>query len=254
MSRLGGIRRVIDGRSTALRVRVFADGADLASIARLAQDGRISGFTTNPTLMRRAGVQDYRAFARDALAVVGDRPISFEVFADDFPTMERQAIAIASWGRNVNVKIPVTDGSGTFSGPLIGRLTDRGVAVNVTAIMAVEQVGRVVACLAGKAPSFVSVFAGRVADTGVDPLPLMAQSVSLVNRVAGAQLIWASPREILNLYQADEIGCHVITMTPDLLAKLDLHGKDLEGYSLETVRQFRDDAARAGYAIDTSAT
>ena len=237
-----------------LKVRLFADGADLTSIERLAGDPLIRGFTTNPTLMRRAGVQDYRAFARDVLAVVGDRPVSFEVFSDEFDEMERQALEIASWGSNVFVKIPVTDTRGAFAGPLIERLTTRGAQVNVTALMTVDQVVDVAACMADGVPGFVSVFAGRVADTGRDPVPLMAEAVRILAAKPAAELIWASPRELLNVFQADAVGCHVITATPDVLAKLALVGKDLLEYSLETVRMFRDDAVKAGFSIDASLT
>lgn len=235
-----------------LRVRIFADGADLASIERLAGNPLIKGFTTNPTLMRRAGVQEYRTFARDVLSIVGGRPVSFEVFSDDFDEMERQALEIASWGENVFVKIPVTDTRGTFAGGLIERLAGRGVPVNVTALMTVGQVSDVTARLSDMVPSFVSVFAGRVADTGRDPMPLMAEAVRVLAAKRVAELIWASPRELLNVFQADAVGCQVITATPDVLAKLALVGKELLQYSLETVQMFREDAVKAGYSIDTT--
>ena len=237
-----------------LKVRIFADGADLESIARLAENSVVSGFTTNPTLMRKAGVQDYRTFARDVLSLVGDRPVSFEVFSDDLDEMERQAEVIASWGRNVFVKIPVTNTSGEFVGPLVERLSQRGIQVNVTALMTAGQVAEVAGCLAEETASFVSLFAGRVADTGRDPLPVMAEAVQVLARRPKARLIWASSRELLNVFQADLVGCHVITVTPDLLAKLPLVGKDLLEYSLETVRMFRDDAVKAGYSIETAVT
>lgn len=235
-----------------LRVQIFADGADLASIERLAGDPLIKGFTTNPTLMRRAGVQEYRTFARDVLSIVGGRPVSFEVFSDDFDEMERQALEIASWGENVFVKIPVTDTRGTFAGGLIERLAGRGVPVNVTALMTVGQVSDVTERLSDMVPSFVSVFAGRVADTGRDPMPLMAEAVRVLAAKRVAELIWASPRELLNVFQADAVGCQVITATPDVLAKLALVGKELLQYSLETVQMFREDAVKAGYSIDTT--
>ena len=241
-------------RARDLDVRIFADGADLDSIARLVENPRVSGFTTNPTLMRKAGVRDYRTFAREVLAVVGDRPVSFEVFSDDLEEMERQAEAIASWGRNVFVKIPITNTRGQFVGPLVERLSRRGVQVNVTALTTAGQVADVVGCLAEETASFVSLFAGRVADTGRDPVPVMAEAVRLLARRPKAQLIWASSRELLNVFQADAIGCHVITVTPDLLAKLPLIGKDLLEYSLETVRMFREDAVKAGYSIETAVT
>ncbi|HEY3078849.1 MAG TPA: transaldolase [Chloroflexota bacterium] len=241
-------------RERDLSVRIFADGADLDSIARLVENPRVSGFTTNPTLMRKAGVRDYRTFAREVLAVVGDRPVSFEVFSDDLEEMERQAEAIASWGRNVFVKIPITNTRGQFVGPLVERLSRRGVQVNVTALTMAGQVADVVGCLAEETASFVSLFAGRVADTGRDPVPVMAEAVRLLARRPKAQLIWASSRELLNVFQADAVGCHVITVTPDLLAKLSLIGKDLLEYSLETVRMFREDAVKAGYSIETAVT
>lgn len=239
-------------RLETLRIKLFADGADLDGIRRLRNDPRIKGFTTNPTLMRRAGVADYEAFARAVLAAEPDRPVSFEVFADDFPTMIAQGRAIASWGRNVNVKIPVTTTDGTFAGPVIAALTAEGVAVNVTAVMTPAQVAAIAACLLPDVPAIVSVFAGRVADTGLDPVPLMAECVGILRPLPHAELLWASPRELLNIFQADAIGCHIITATSDVLNKLDLVGRDLEGYSLETVRMFFSDAQRAGYTIDCS--
>ena len=232
-----------------LRVKLFADGADVSAIAELAKRPYIRGFTTNPTLMRKAGVSDYRAFAREVLHLVPDRPISFEVFSDDFAEMERQANEIASWGANVYVKIPVTNTQGEFAGPLIRRLSAAGVQVNVTALTTVEQVAEVTACLSLQTKSCVSVFAGRVADTGCDPVPLMAEAVAVLRSCPKAELIWASPRELLNLIQADMVGCHIITMTGDLLAKLPLLGKDLLAFSLETVQMFRQDALKAGFTI-----
>ncbi|HZO94991.1 MAG TPA: transaldolase [Candidatus Baltobacteraceae bacterium] len=232
-----------------LRTRVFADGADLAQIVALAADPRIAGFTTNPTLMRKAGVRDYAAFARAVLEVVGERPISFEVFADDEPEMERQARAIACWGANVYVKIPVTDTTGVSTMPLVRRLSAGGVRLNVTALMTTAQVRDVTTALTGGAPAFVSVFAGRIADTGRDPLPILRESLRIMAAEPQLQLIWASPRELLNLFQADEIGCHVITVTNDILAKLGIVGKDLDAYSLETVKMFHGDAAASGFTI-----
>jgi transaldolase len=231
-------------------VKLFADGADLPGIARLAQEPLIRGFTTNPTLMRKAGVRDYRRFAHEVLAVVGDRPVSFEVFADDFAEMERQAVELASWGEPVYVKIPVTNTAGEFSGPLIRRLSAAGVKLNVTALTTPEQVAAVGECLAPNTKSFVSLFAGRIADTGRDPVPLVAKAVALLQARPLAELIWASPRELLNVVQADAVGCHVITLTSDLLAKLPLIGKDLTEFSLDTVRMFRQDALQAGFSID----
>lgn len=234
---------------TRLRVKIFADGAELASIAEMYKDPMIKGFTTNPTLMRKANVRDYRAFAGEVLSVVPDRPVSFEIFSDDFTEMERQAFEIASWGQNVYVKIPVTNTRGEFSGPLIKGLSAAGVRVNVTALMTTDQVAAVTSCLSDETRSFVSVFAGRIADTGRDPVPIMAEAISLLRRNPRAELIWASPREILNIFQADSIGCHVITATSDVLAKLALIGMDLTAYSLQTVRMFHRDAINAGLTI-----
>lgn len=232
-----------------LKVKLFADGADLGSMKEMYANPLISGFTTNPTLMRKAGISEYRAFAAEVLAAIPDRPISFEVFADEFDEMERQAYEIASWGRNVNVKIPVTNTKRQFSGPLIERLSRDGVQVNVTAILDLEQVRRVVDCLVDETPAIVSVFAGRIADTGRDPVPIMAEAVRILKSKPLAELIWASPRELLNIFHADSIGCHIITATNDILKKLSLIGKDLEHYSLETVQMFYKDAKAAGYKI-----
>jgi len=236
-----------------LRVKLFADGADLDGIREMAANPQISGFTTNPTLMRRAGVTDYRWFAREVLEIVPDKPVSFEVFADDFPGMERQALEIASWGRNVNVKIPVTNSRGDFAGPLVERLSNAGVQVNVTAIMTLGQVEAITECLCPTTPAIVSVFAGRIADTGRDPMPIMEHSVGVLSAKPLAQLIWASPRELLNVFQADDVGCHIVTATNDILKKLALVGKDLDVYSLETVQMFYRDACAAGFQIDTFA-
>jgi transaldolase len=235
----------IEGR----RVKIFADGADIAHIAAAAEDPMIEGFTTNPTLMRQAGVDDYEQFARKALEVVEGKSISFEVFTDEFDEMHRQALRIASWGENVYVKIPVTNTAGAASYDLIGRLATEGVSVNVTAIFTTEQIDAVVASLAGGPPSYVSVFAGRIADAGLDPLPYVGHAVQRVAGHAGMEVIWASPREVLNLVQADECGCHIITMTPDLLKKVPGLGKDLGVFSLETVQMFRRDAVAAGYEL-----
>ena len=236
-----------------LRIKLFADGADRSQIAALASDRRISGFTTNPTLMRKAGVDDYRAFARDALALVGDRPISFEVIADEFDAMERQALELASWGDHVYVKIPVTDPDGDPSTKLLDRLAHEGVRLNVTAILTLGQVASVVETLRDGPPCLVSVFAGRIADAGRDPVPMMAAAAEIVHSTANAELLWASPREVLNVVQADEVGCDVITLTDDVLVKLPLLGRDLAEFSLETVRMFYEDAAAAGFVIDQGA-
>lgn len=232
-----------------LNVKLFADGADLPAIQEMYARPYISGFTTNPTLMRKAGVTDYKAFAKSVLKIVPDRPVSFEVFADDFITMEKQALEIASWGNNINIKIPVTNTKGEFCGPTIKRLSENGITVNVTAIMTLEQVQAVATNLSDKTPAFVSVFAGRIADTGIDPLTIMAQSVELLKRKPLAQLIWASPRELLNISQAESIGCHILTATPDILNKLPLIGKDLSQYSLETVQMFYNDAKKSAFAL-----
>jgi transaldolase len=234
---------------TDFRVKIFADGADEDGIAELAANPLIKGFTTNPTLMRAAGVADYEAFARRVLARVPHRPISFEVFADDFREMARQARRIASWGDSVYVKIPVSDTRGVFAGELLRELAAEGIRVNVTALLTVEQVRCVTDCLADGVSSYVSVFAGRVADTGRDPIPLMCQSLAVMAPCSHLELIWASPREILNVVQADEIGCHIITVTHDLLKKLPLIGRDLSEFSLDTVRMFYRDAAAAGFAL-----
>jgi transaldolase len=237
------------GDLKGLKVKLFADGADLAGMKEMAANPLIKGFTTNPTLMRKAGIADYKAFARDVLAVIPDRPVSFEVFADDFASMETQALEIASWGRNVNVKIPVTNTRGDFCGALVERLSRQGVQLNVTAVMTLEQVKQITERLAPETPAIVSVFAGRIADTGRDPVPLMEQAVAILRARPRSELIWASPRELLNIFQADAIGCHIITATNDILKKLSLVGKDLERYSLETVEMFYKDAQAAGYSI-----
>jgi transaldolase len=233
----------------SLGVRIFADGADKAGMLEMAQLPYIAGFTTNPTLMRKAGIADYRGFARDVLAAIPDRPISFEVFSDDFREMERQAHEIASWGGNVYVKVPVTNTRRESACALIRALAAAGVRLNVTALMTLSQVRETANNLADGAPAFISVFAGRIADTGRDPMPLMAAAVELLRPFPNQRLIWASPRELLNVFHADAVGCHVITMTNDLLRKLTLLGKDLSEYSLETVRMFHDDASQAGFTL-----
>lgn len=234
-----------------LRVKIFADGADFDGIMKVAGNPYVKGFTTNPSLMRKAGVADYEAFARRLLSAISDRPISFEVFADDFDGMIAQGRAIASWGANVNVKIPVTNTKGEFTGPVIRTLSAAGVVVNVTAVFTLDQVRRITECLAMDTAAIVSVFAGRIADTGIDPVPLMAEAVRILKSRPKAELIWASPRELLNVFQADDIGCQIITVTHDILGKLSLVGRDLDGYSLETVQTFFKDATAAGYSIKT---
>ena len=231
-------------------MKIFADGADLAEICRLYQNPLISGFTTNPTLMRRAGISDYEQFARDVVAAIPDRPVSFEVFSDEFEQMERQAIKIASWGHNVFVKIPVTNTRGESARSLICRLSARGVQLNITAVMTTPQVREVLRAMSACPAGYISVFAGRIADTGRDPVPLMQDAVKMIEEYKQLKLIWASPREVLNVFQADSVGCHVITATSDILSKLSIVGKDLDEYSLETVKMFRDDAIRAGFSID----
>jgi len=232
-----------------LKVKLFADGAEKKSMLELYANQLIRGFTTNPTLMRKANIGDYESFAHDILAAIPDRPISFEVFADEFDEMERQARKINTWGPNVYVKIPVTNTRSESACPLIHRLSHDGIKINVTAMLTSEQVCRVVEALVGGAPSNVSVFAGRIADTGVDPLPIMEHAVRLIRPHPQIELIWASPRELLNVFQANSIGCHIITATPDVLKKLSLVGKDLTEYSLETVKMFADDASKSGFTL-----
>ena len=232
-----------------LSVELFADGADLEALRRLAALPYIAGFTTNPTHMRKAGIVNYEVFARDAVEIAGDRPISFEVFADDFQEMIDQARTIASWGPNIFVKIPVTDTTGRSTAEAIRYLSGDGVQLNVTALMTVAQTEDVVGALEPEVPSFVSIFAGRVADTGRDPVPIIRAALDVMTQAPAARLIWASPRELLNIFHADEIGCHVITITSDLLGKLHLVGKDPTEFSLETVRMFYEDAAAAGFQI-----
>jgi len=232
-----------------LRVKLFADGADKKTMLGMYADPRIQGFTTNPTLMRKAGIVDYEAFALDIVAAIPDRHLSLEVFADDLPEMERQARKVGAFGANVYVKIPVTNTRRESTAPIVRRLSQEGVKLNVTAILALEQVEEVVGALAGGAPSCVSVFAGRIADTGVDPLPIVAASVDMTYPHPGMEIIWASPRELLNVFQASQIGCHIITATADILQKLTLVGKDLHDYSLETVQMFHRDAMDSGFRL-----
>lgn len=238
-----------DIRVDDLKIQIFADGADKEGIKALCADPLIKGFTTNPTLMRQAGVTDYAAFAKEILREVPDRSISFEVFSDEFDEMERQALEIASWGRQVYVKIPITNTRGESSLPLIRRLAGKGVKQNVTAMMTVRQTEDAVDALAGGPPSYLSIFAGRIADTGRDPLPTMQYALALMRPHANLELIWASPREILNVVQADRIGCHIITVTHSLLKKLSAIGRDLDDFSLATVQMFSDDATAAGYSM-----
>jgi transaldolase len=233
----------------SLKVKIFADGADKAGMLEMAAKPHISGLTTNPTLMRKAGISDYRAFAKDILSAIKDKPLSFEVFSDDFAEMERQANEIASWGENVYVKIPVTNTAAEPATALIRRLARAGVKQNVTALMTLDQVAEVHDALGDGPAAYISVFAGRIADTGRDPVPLMASAVRMMAETPNQELIWASPRELLNIFQADQIGCHIITVTNDVLKKLELVGKDLSQYSLETVEMFYNDAKAAGFAL-----
>jgi transaldolase len=232
-----------------LKVKIFADGADLAAMVEMSKRPYISGLTTNPTLMRKAGITDYPSFARQVLEAIPNKPISFEVFSDEFEEMKRQAMQIASWGKNVFVKIPVTNTRAEPADDLIADLAKAGVKVNVTAIMTAQQVQRVSTALGKHAPCNISVFAGRVADTGRDPLPILSQCLGIIGKHKNQELIWASPRELLNVFQADKLGCHIITVTGDILKKLDLIDKDLSEYSLETVKMFYDDAKAAGFKL-----
>ena len=232
-----------------LKIQIFADGADKSGMLEMYAKPYIKGLTTNPTLMKKAGITDYRAFCKDILTYIQDKPLSFEVFSDDFEEMERQAMEIASWGDNVYVKIPVTNTKRETCYALVKKLSAQKVKLNVTAIMTLTQVRDVVAALNPLVPSYVSIFAGRVADTGLDPLPMMAAAVELLKVAPAAELIWASPRELLNVFQADDIGCHVITVTNDILKKLSLVGYNLEEYSLDTVKMFYDDARSAGFSL-----
>lgn len=231
------------------KVKIFADGAEKAGILELYRQPWIRGFTTNPTLMRKAGVVDYRAFAKEILQVVSDRPISFEVFSDDFEEMERQAREIAAWGDNVYVKIPITNTRGASSKELAQRLADRQIKLNLTALLTLEQVKHIAPALKHSPAAYISVFAGRIADTGRDPVPLMREAVEFLKAFPNIELIWASPRELLNLFQADAIGCHIITITHDMLQKLSLIGRDLDEYSLDTVKMFHHDALKAGFDL-----
>ena len=233
-----------------LKVKIYADGADKAAMLEMYANPFVSGFTTNPTLMRKSGVTDYSGFAHEVLRLIPDRPISFEVFADDFEEMEQQALEIASWGENAIVKIPVTNTRGEPSGRLLTRLARADVRMNVTALLTLEQVRMVSAVLGGGPPCMISVFAGRIADTGRDPVPVMAAAVELLRPYPNLELIWASPRELLNIFQAEAVGCHIITATTDILKKLNLVGKDLDEFSLETVKMFYNDAHKAGYRLD----
>jgi len=232
-----------------LKVKIFADGADLQGMLQMYEKPWIRGFTTNPTLMRKAGISDYKAFARQVLDAIPDRPISFEVFSDDFEEMERQAREIAAWGSNVYVKIPVTNTRGESAVDLCRRLSSVGLKLNVTALLTIDQVHAVAEAVADGPAACISVFAGRIADTGVDPIPIMAEALSIMAPHSNLELIWASPRELLNIVQAHCIGCHIITVTNDILSKLTLIGKDLAEYSLDTVKMFHRDAVASGFQL-----
>ena len=233
----------------ALKVKIFADGADVAGMLEMNSKPFIKGLTTNPTLMKKAGITDYKAFCKDILVSIKDKPLSFEVFSDNFAEMERQALEISSWGENVYVKIPITNTKQEGSYSLIKRLSDQKVKLNITALMTIDQVRNVVTTIDPKIPSYVSVFAGRIADTGVDPVPIMMEAVKILKAAPASELIWASPRELLNIFQADEVGCPIITVTSDIIKKLSLVGYSLDDYSLDTVKMFYADAVDAGYKL-----
>ncbi|MDR3609426.1 MAG: transaldolase [Ignavibacteriaceae bacterium] len=234
-----------------IKTKIFADGADLKSIIEMNNNPLISGFTTNPTLMRKAGVNNYKNFALDVLSLINDKPVSFEVISDDFDEMERQALEISSWGKNVIVKIPITNTKKEISSSLVKRLCDAGVKINVTAVFTIEQMMKVLPNMSSAEAGYISIFAGRIADAGIDPLPIMAEAVEILSDHPKIELIWASPREVYNIIQADQVKCHIITATDDILKKLNLLGKDLSEFSLDTVKMFFNDAAAAGFNIFT---
>ena len=233
----------------SLNIKLFADGADLTGMLEMYKKPHIKGLTTNPTLMRKAGISDYRYFAHDVLKYIQDKPVSFEVFSDDLGEMERQGLEIASWGENVYVKIPITNTKGLSTYPVIERLVARECKVNITAVMTAQQVVGITGALNPSIPSYISIFAGRIADTGRDPATIIRASLEVISHLPKAEIIWASPRELLNIFQAESLGCHIITATNDLLNKLSLVGKDLDQYSLETVKMFEDDAIKSGFAL-----
>jgi transaldolase len=236
--------------ATDLKIKVFADGADLSVMRTLSENPRVSGFTTNPTLMRSAGVSDYKSFAREVLAAIPDKPISFEVFADDFPTMERQAREIATWGKNANVKIPATNTKGESSAPLIARLSGDGIVLNITALFTVDRVKEVAAVLDAKTPAILSVFAGRLADVGIDPIPVMREAVAVAAPKPKAEVLWASTREVFNVFEAQRVGCHIITAPEGVIKKLSGLGTTAEELAIDAVRVFYRDAQAAGYDIE----
>ena len=232
-----------------MQIKLFQDGADIAQMVAAKRKGVVRGFTTNPTLMKKSGIADYKAFALEVIREIPDLPISFEVFSDDFDTMAKEAREIASWGGDTYVKIPITNTKGQSAAPLVRKLSSDGFSLNITAILALDQVEEIASVTDRVSRTIVSVFAGRVADTGVDPVPMMAQAVKILKSLPKAELLWASPREVLNVVQAEECGCHIITATPDIVAKVSLLGKDLHQYSLETVKMFHDDARAAGFKL-----
>lgn len=235
--------------SRKLKIAIFADGADREDMIKRYRQKSVQGFTTNPTLMAKAGIRDYAGFARSVLLEIKDLPISFEVFSDEFDEMERQALEIGRWGANVNIKIPITNTRGQSALPLIRKLLDRGLKLNVTAILTDEQIHGLREVMQPQDDVIVSIFAGRIADTGVDPMPIMREAVKLYSALPKAKILWASPREVLNIYQADECGCHIVTVTDSLIDKLSLNGKSLSDYSLDTVKMFYDDAMKAGFQL-----
>lgn len=232
-----------------MKIKIFADGADLDSIMMAYEEGLVKGFTTNPTLMSRAGITNYLAFAEEVLKIVRDLPVSFEVFSDDFNEMKSQALKLAALAENVHVKIPITNTKGNTAAPLIGELSRLGLKLNVTAITTLRQVKQVADVLSPSSSCFVSVFAGRMADTGLDPVPIMKECLNVIKPLPKVELLWASPREALNIIQAEQMGCHIITVTPDVLAKAKMFGRDLEEVSLATVKMFYNDAVKSGFSI-----
>ncbi|TRZ83052.1 transaldolase [bacterium] len=236
-------------KNTDFKIKIFADGADKSSIMELSKKRWISGFTTNPTLMRKAGVKNYKKFAKEILSIVKKKPISFEVFSDNFEEMERQAQLINSWGKNVYIKIPITNTKGDSAFFLVKKLSQDGIKVNVTAIFTLEQIRHILKALSFGTPAVISVFAGRIADTGKDPMPIMKQASKMLSKYPEIELLWASPRELLNIFQAESVGCDIITVQPDILKKINTIGKNLEAFSLDTVKMFYDDAQSAGYKL-----
>lgn len=232
-----------------MNINIYADGADKNQIFQLYNNKKIAGFTTNPTLMKQSGVIDYKSFAKDLLSKINDRPISFEVFADELPQMEKQAIEISSWGGNVNVKIPIMNTQEISTVPLITRLVSKGIYCNVTAIFTINQIKSILDVIGNDTEIILSIFAGRIADTGIDPIPIMKEAVSLCKKFPKVKILWASPREVLNILHAEQAGCHIITLSNDLLKKMSLFGKDLNEFSLETVKMFYEDAMSSGFEI-----